>query len=348
MGPRKLPELPPFDFSKVRDNSITALAMLAVCLGWNVLQKTGQPLQLMARDGHQLRLPTNTGVRIGVLQGYLSSIMTHTEAVERSLITPELVDELVDTFKLNREFERRLRDASGETVQQHRERTKAKVVEPEPEPINAPITVDHTLGPVPRPEVRHIVSRKPFQARYQATVKGAKLYQSKVSNELIWSDGTKEYECVICGHVFSTPKGAGSHHQKHVRAGEAKEAGAPGRGDLTGWTPEPAKPGSPHRVSRLTNEIRAALDAVPHARNNEEWAHAMAAWIISQRPDQSHHDESPEGMTPEQILNRIAVLVDRGRTVELMAQVDQLQHRVDDLIGERRALRDLLTEESTP
>lgn len=364
MGPRKLddiPSLPPFDLSLVKDEGAKALIMLAVGLGWNVIVRAGQPAKLTARDGKVVSVPTNTGLRVGVWQSYLSSIMTHTEPGWS--VSPQYVDRLVKTFKVDREKERRIRDAIGESPEQLRERRAALKEIPEPEMVLSVSGVDApdmeptpprppflptSTAPLAERVAVHVVSRKPAMARYQATAGGAKLYESKAADEITYSDGSKTYVCNICDKPYPSLKAVASHRRVHTNAGEASPIGNMHRAETVGFDPTPAKPGSPRRMQRLSSEIEAALNSMDPRHIDDmtrsDLAHAIAAWIVEHRPDTSHHDESAEGLTPEQILNRIAVLVDRGRTVELMAQVESQQQRIDYLVGERRALAEMLRE----
>ena len=356
MGPRRLddiPSLPPFDLSLVKDEGAKALIMLAIGLGWNAIVRPGQPAKLTARDGKVVSVPTNTGLRIGVWQGCLSSIMTHTEP--GFTVSPEYVDRLVKTFKVDREKERRIRNAIGESPEQQRERRAALREAPEPvvvlpAPDDEPAAfVDQRPPFLPTSTApREIVSRKPAMARYQATAGGAKLYESRAADEITYSDGSKTYVCNVCDKPYPSLKAVASHRRVHTNAGEASPIGNMHRAETVGFDPTPAKPGSPRRMQRLSSEIEAALNSMDPRHIDDmtrsDLAHAIAAWIVEHRPDTSHHDESAEGLTPEQILNRIAVLVDRGRTVELMAQVESQQQRIDYLVGERRALAEMLRE----
>jgi hypothetical protein len=256
--PIEVRQVMPVDVTGVRDPGMRALVLLAASLGWNVIQKVNNPIALVARDGMQRRLPTNTSIRMSVFQTALSSIIVHSED---RIATPELIDAIVEATKIDRDHERRLRIAIGETAEEHRQRLANEraaeqkrqpdehltqtitVPEPEPEPD---LEFDEETALVsfepPQDGRNHggLMSRKPFIAHHQVTKTGTNFYESDSSLERVWQDGYKDYECPTCGRVFRSPKGAGAHRQVHTKSGEV-EAGKPAwmrarvRGNEQGW-----------------------------------------------------------------------------------------------------------------
>ena len=110
----------PLDIGGVRDPGVASLMLLAASLGWNVLRKQHQPVKLLARNGTQKRLPTDSSCKLSVFQTALSTIMVHTEA--DIVPTIELMDAIIAETKVDREHARRLRLAVGETPAEHRQR----------------------------------------------------------------------------------------------------------------------------------------------------------------------------------------------------------------------------------
>jgi hypothetical protein len=223
----KVTQITPVDLAKVRDPGMRALTLLAASLGWNVIQKVNQPIVLVARNGTQRRLPTNTSVRMSVFQAALSTIMVHTEDREA---TPELVDLIVRETKLDREHQRRLRLAIGETTEEHRtrlanERAAEQKRQPDEHLTQTPVmpATEELVSlepPVDGENHGALMSRKPFMARHQTYRDKSHTYESDASFERVWQDGFKDYECRFCGRVFRHPKGAGAHQQIHTKSGE--------------------------------------------------------------------------------------------------------------------------------
>ena len=214
--------------------------MLAASLGWNVIQKVNRPITVISRDGTQRNLPTNTSIRMSVFQSALSTIMVHTE---RYVATPELIDAIAHEAKIDRDHQRRLRLAIGEMPEEHRQRLANEQAAQEkrqpdehlthhPEITGMGVeTVEEVVGfddSQPPHDGRHhgrMVSCKPFIAHHTTSGSLSTTYVSDTSNERVWSDGYKDYECQFCGKVYGSPKGVGAHHQVHTRRGEVVRSG---------------------------------------------------------------------------------------------------------------------------
>lgn len=268
--PIEVRQVTPVDVSGVRDPGMRALVLLAASLGWNVIQKINNPVALVARDGTQRRLPTNTSIRMSVFQAALSTIMVHTEDREA---TSELIDAIVRDTKIDRDHERRLRLAIGETPEKHRQRlANEKAAEqkrvpdehltqqidvPESEQIFSPAfrgeesVEDEALVSFEPPHDGQphgaLMSREPYRAHHTVSGSKSQLYESDSSYERVWQDGFKDYECQVCGRIFKSPKAAGSHRQTHYKAGEIDAAGRPAwkrsieRGVEPAWEPRPER-----------------------------------------------------------------------------------------------------------
>ena len=334
-------QIRPYDVTQVRDHGVAALILLAVSLDWNVLQKPNQPAKLIARDGAQKRLPTDTSCKLSVFQSALSTIMVHTE--DDMIPTIELMDAIITQTNVDREHARRLRLAVGETPAEHRQRlANDKVAEQREERLTQKITIEspevwvsdaevsemstsalreglmvpHT-PPFDGEEHGELVSREPYVAHYSgggnSKSKGY-TYESVTSLERIWEDGYIDYECVVCGMAKGSPRAVGSHRQVHVRAGEVE------------------------RDERFMNATyRAKRDARDQAKKEVEFV-----------------DELPEGGVPEHLdagrtLDRIVDLVlpilqrdYNDRIAELIIERDEAIKRLAEVEGEFDALVDLL------
>lgn len=248
----------PVDLAGVRDTGMQAIIMLAVSLGWNVNLRINQPAMITSRTGHQRRIPTNTSIKMSVFQQHLTAILVYTDDDHEPTI--DLIDAIIKRVKPSQEHARRLRLAVGETPQMHRERLADAGPahdkrEPDehltqqievPEGPTGPPVISETPEPVEsQVEVRHIVSREPYYAHYSSMKGGktSKTYVSDSSFRRVWSDGVIDFECMVCGKAFTTPRGVGGHKQVHIRAGEATPTPA-------SITKRPPGPDDPNHVMK--------------------------------------------------------------------------------------------------
>jgi hypothetical protein len=232
------------DVSGVRDSGMQALVLLARSLDWNVMQKVNNPVVITSRSGVQRRIPTNTSIRMSVFQTHLSAIMLHSTLEG----TVELMDQIIKATKPNREQANRLRLAVGQSVQEHRRQTEDAAIPPavdqqgpltqnieiqwEEPPMTETVKTIEERKPTVLGQIVHgapvgvaadgkdhgrLKSKKPFLATINKTGKGGFVYESKSSFERIWDDGYYDYECMVCGVGYPTPKGVGSHRQTHVK-----------------------------------------------------------------------------------------------------------------------------------
>jgi len=235
--------LTPVDVSDVRDSGMRALILLAASLGWNVVQKLNNPVLLIARDGTQRRVPTNTSIRMSVFQSVLSGIITHSEVQPSA----DLVEQIIDSAKLDRDHARRLRHAIDETPEEHEQHLAAAAAEPqgprEPQPVTQrievpdlewvePSLVEHhrtepTNDPPPFDGRHHgkLSQVGPFMAAKTGPSAGggsAYRYESEALLQRNWEDGYVDYLCKVCrDFVVASPRAIGTHRSMHIRAGEA-------------------------------------------------------------------------------------------------------------------------------
>lgn len=243
-------KLTPWDTTGVKDQGVRAVISLAVSLGWNVVLKPGNPCTLIAKDGARLRMPTDTTVKDSVFQGYLSTVMTHSQEFTP---TVQLMDSIIATHKkLSDSHQTRLRMAVGESAKQHRERMAAmnegakeiaqgdhltqRIEIPEllvtktgkvltdddiqalADEAERGYDVSHlkeqSMGTQPvGTEAPHIVSEQPFIARNTTGWS----YESPGVIVREWSDGHKDFRCMDCTYVHTSPAGIGGHRKVHGR-----------------------------------------------------------------------------------------------------------------------------------
>ena len=172
----------------------------------------------------------------------------------------------------------------------------------------------------------------------------ATLYPSKAVMERTWSNDTTDFACQWPGCDFTdeSPHTVAKHNGAHKR-GKGKQAQA----EVDGF--DPAHVSNPRKLTRiraLTREIYGAFAAAFTANGlalDPEW---LAAWIIDHRIEALPGDTPvSEELSEDQILDKIAALVDRGRGKVLREQIDNLQHQVEGYMEEQDTLRQDLTEQ---
>jgi hypothetical protein len=251
------------DVSAVRDNGSKALILLARSLKWNVFQRHNSPVVITAHDGTQRRIPSDSGLRIGVFQGHLSAIISHSEEFTPTI---ELMDHIIQVVKPNTDQARRMRLAMGESPQQHRERMSAhdagaaeerdreltsrveltdeqlrmleqvqeaeEAAEAAREEFEMAEEVEEATHPV---GIAQIVSSGPARAR---TANGWS-YDSKIALRREWSDGTVDFICQApgCDYTHRSLLGVSGHWKWHVKRGEVDPSGHAPRSTEDGLIP---------------------------------------------------------------------------------------------------------------
>ena len=358
-GARQITAITPVDLTGVRDAGIKALVLLAASLGWNVVQKHNNPIVLVSRDGTQKRLPTNTSVRMSVYQSALSTIMVHSEGYEPTL---DLIDAIVKETKIDRDHERRMRLAFGETRQEHRDRLTAIEAESkgtaEPQPLTTRIELpmvdeqveqilsDHETEP-PRDGGDHgkLISVKTFQAHYKASraMGTSMLYESDTSNERVWEDGYKDYECKVCGKVYSTPRGVGSHKQCHIRDGDIPKPTA------SAWQRSEHVGIETNYVPKSRRRSKVEMEAERKLAEEVEKLDVASLDFVDELPN----DEAmqPESYEPPAIEAKEASIVPATRSEDILDQIADLvlpriiaanEVEMDELRAENQRLREAL------
>lgn len=374
-------KMTPVDVSMMRDPGMRAIVLLAVSLGWNALHKPNSPVFITARDGTQRRLPTNTSVRMSVFQAALSTIMVHTDDREA---TPELIDEIVRETKIDRDHERRLRLAIGESAEDHRkrlanQRAAEQKREPEEHLTQRPampqeVRAETVFTPYDEQDHGRLISRAPFVAHFASNKYSSMIYQSDSSLERVWEDGYKDYECPVCGKVFGSPRGAGSHRQVHYKSGEIEyEGNSAERAQARGTYEVARDPERPKAKRRTKAEVRAERAAgVPAVSDlifeelppeppteepltDAEWepyARAIGAVDLTEKAVETIHDQgdiisqiaaivSPQIIVSRDTWKRIAEA--HAQTIdELTTQLDEKTTELQKLKADWDALRGLI------
>lgn len=200
------------EVTEIRDAGMQALTLLAVSLGWNAMKKHNQPVVLTARGGHQVRLPTNTSIRMSVYQSRLATILLYSHP---NRATPELAEAIIKTTKLGIEHARRLRNSVAESDVQLADRVINTTQAEEEE-----VETDLEFGPLPedtsRPafeidklEPPDVLDHRPETADYDAwEAQVESLHHVAVAERngvvltLTLSDGSTHYWCSFPGCRF--------------------------------------------------------------------------------------------------------------------------------------------------
>jgi hypothetical protein len=318
-GPPLPPEVEEV-MSQLRFVDLRVLIAFAAGCGWRYDVNNG--LQLTAPDGTHMSLPLHSGLNAKVFRSRLNTIIRHRtpKAPLRSMVESLIAHPKV---KLDPDRVAVLREAVEKAP-------AIKVQEP-----TAPEEPTKAQVKVTRRKLR-IVREEPWSAHRNA--KG-ETYPSEAVMERHWSNDTVDYACRWegCEYTDDSPHSVASHNASHKRG-----MGTQPQPAVDGLDPEwAANPRRTTRIRNLAREIDGALKAAMAAgvTPDPEW---LAQWIIDHRIE-SLPSDSPisEPLTPEQILDKIAALVDRGRGQVLREQVDTLQSQVEGFMSEVAAAQAL-------
>lgn len=344
-----------FIMNGIRAPQVRACVLLGIVIdGWTVRRHPDGPVVISHAGVPSISLPADeSSLRDGVFRRKVSTIMRHAPPMPVDY-AEALAEAIAETVKLSREQRRRFvkavtsyADPDGEYVDTKSKTKDTKstpdftksgddftkpepVAEPEPEPAPEPA--------MPTPTV---VKEHPARAiKGTNSGGGAQTYESQTTLERTWSDGTVDYPCRWkgCDYVGPSLRSTSNHYRTHERGVEIPDAD----GVDTEHVPEPR---TKARISRLAASIKDAQDATGSTDPL-----VVAEWIINERIARNdHHDAEPVELTADQILDRIARLVDRGETPRMMAEILELREKVEAVKTERdeargaiSALRDLM------
>lgn len=168
---------------------------------------------------------------------------------------------------------------------------------------------------------RSIVTTKPWMVR-----KGGKhgsdgtMYESPVTLERIWSDGSIDYRCKFCTYTNDKGRSVSAHaSKKHTEAVGLSRKAEIRR--VTNYQKSDIKhPMS--AVRRMKSELLHALDSIHdwQSMDPEALTQRLAETLYEMRPDR----EPVAELTPEQIIARIVGLVDRGRLADMHQKVESM------------------------
>lgn len=302
------------------------IGSVALSTGWSV-SRTKENISLVAPDGAKLALPTHIGLNAKVYRSKLFTVVRHADLEGRPLLG--LVEYLIETQKIDPDRLRVLREAVDELEARRQAARAAKSV---PEDSGNPS--EPTSSHVTPKRHAHIVRREPWTAhgspRHRDGV--SQTYPSEAVMERTWSDKAVDFECrwEDCQYTNDNPRSVASHYAQHT-AGQGRSP----QPEVDGIDPDHrVNHRKQTRINKLRREINGALSSEEALDSDDpEFPAWLAAWIINHRVEtvaSSDDDTVVEELDNEQILDKIAALVDRGRGKVLREQIEILSGQMDD------------------
>lgn len=273
--------------------------------GWRVVPHPGS-FDLVHPEGGTINVPVSaSSIRRDRLASWARKIVRYADGA------PVDFDAVLDQAGVKRAAARDVEAAIVDRWGKPAPVPLMKVLAPESEALPAKLV----------PAVEHYATAEPVAAvartvvqstRARAYTSGNRTYPSNAALERRWSDGSIDYACAHPGCEFAAPllRSVAAHHRVH---------GVVGVNPADGFDPDHVpEPRVQSRIDALAAELQAAADA-GHGTPAD-----IAAFIIRARIERRDVDTDPApDMTPEDILRRIAILVDRGETVRLRDEVER-------------------------
>ena len=314
----------------IRFRDTKVILGLASWCGWEMLDI--KQFMFIAHDGTKLRLPTNTNLNMKVFRSKVRSIFRHRDPDAYG--NPPLgviVGHVIDQFKVDASHAHMLHQLADEA----QSRSQPESVLPA---IESGGSVESEPAPVETETVRerYITKHEPWSAHRSLRKGAVETYPSQAVTERTWSDGVTDYACQWegCPYTHEIPQSVARHFAGH-RRGQGKAEQMEADGIDPDWTPRRRA-----KIQRLRGEIDNALTAAFASgidwstTDQAEW---IATWIIDHRIDPvSEGGEASEAreLTTEEVLDKIAALVDRGRGKILREQIDSLNSAVEGYMAE--------------
>jgi hypothetical protein len=297
-----------------------AIAGMGLLCGWRIVKdaKGGVRFYAPNDDPTSFTIPLTTNLAFGIFRQKVKTIVRHRGEAN----APELasmpfsvaVEQLITFLKLDPSHAKVLRDAVGEAPSVETERAPSRPAE--------------EAEPPKRHRKRRVTIEQPWSAHGTVRRDGlAETYPSNAVMQRSWSDQTTDYYCRWegCDYESDNPRSVASHYTSH-RKGKGRNP----QPEADGVDPDHL-PRKAARVRRLKSEVQGAIDAAK-AQGMEADAQWIAQWIIDHRVGTLAEDRGDEGdteLSPEQIIDKIVALADRGRSKMLREQIEALQQQVD-------------------
>lgn len=316
------------------ERDVMTLAGLASVFGWRIVKDTKGGARFYAPDdAMSFTVPLHTNLSFNVYRQKVRTLMRHRgHPTSPHLDNIPLIaagEMLIDYLKLDHSHAKVVRDAIAE-IPAGAERAPSRPVEER----------DSAVPVLGKRRKRRIMVEQPWSAHGTVLKDGTtQTYPSEAVMERTWSDETKDYVCRWPGCDYTSddsPRSVASHYTSH-RRGEGRKPQPEPDGIDTDHLPRKTA-----RVRRLKSEVQGALDAAS-AQGVEADAEWIAQWIIDHRVGTLADDRGDDGdteLSPEQIIDKIVALADRGRSKILREQIEALQGQIDgydDIIDQKVA-----------
>ena len=312
----------------IRFRDVKVLLGLASWCGWEMLDI--KQFLFIAQDGTKLRIPTNTNLNMKVFRSKVRSLFRHRDP--EAYGGPPLgviVGSIIDNYKVEASHANMLRQLADEVKPLSQPESVPPVEGGGSKSEPAPVEIETVIP-------RHIVKHEPWSAHRSMRKGASETYPSLAVTERTWSDGVTDYACQWegCPYTHEVPQSVARHFAAH-RRGRGKADQMETDGIDPNW-----KPNRRAKIQRLRSEIDGALLAAFAAdidwstTDQGEW---IATWIIDHRVDTTSEggdvSDSRE-LTTEEVLDKIAALVDRGRGKILREQIESLNSAVEGYMSE--------------
>ena len=327
------------------------LVYVAHFTGWHIVQQ--KALKLVAVDGTTLEVPTNSGLNFKVFRSRLRTILRHRDPALSVPLGP-MINMCIEHVGVKVARANQLRSVVSEFAEVHKPvKTPAAPFAPttaEKYPLDREhqdalsMSKEEVVAAFDAGEPAEVITQRkpevireePWSAHTHVGKDGlSRTYPSEAVLEREWSDGTIEHVCQApdCDYA-GVPRSVASHFASKHRRGQGRADQPPIDGIDPDWTPQKRA-----QITKLRREIDGALVAA--LSQGIDWdevdqAEWIAEWIVAHRVDTavSGSDETePADLTPEQILDRIGALVDRGRGKMLREQIESLNSAVDGFMA---------------
>jgi hypothetical protein len=307
------------------------LVRLAVDLGWTGRNEKGGQVVLRAPEPHQsvtVLVPTTKSWNQRKTRTMRQKIIRYGDPVLRATLLAAADTAAKGNLTDSQTYNAFLDHEMGKTP-----------------PPTATVKGDHTTRVSPaKPTVLSIL---PWVAKRGTKGDIGRGYESEATLERKWSDGTVDYVCSWpgCDYTSHTPIAVSRHYG--ASRSHDKPAAQEQVFKIEPWTVEPRS-----RIGRLAQEINLALVHCREDMGREELAHCIAKAIIENRDanKQTRTDHEGEPLTPEQLLERIRVMVDDGSYGRRLAaeaeQVEKIAALSQELEACTRNLSSVLAAES--
>lgn len=297
---------------------------MAVGLGWKFHRHNA--FIFVAADGTRMEVPTNVGLNAKVFRSRMNTLMRHRSPSGRGAGMPvALVEYVINLCKVEPSKAQIMRKAALD----------APAMEPAPAAAETVVETEQAPTATVRRK-RRILRQEPWTAHggMRKDGAGSETYPSPAVTERTWSDNTTDWRCAFPDCEYTSednPRSVASHYAALHMRGKGRSP----QPEPDGVDPD-HEPRKQTRIRNLRRELEGAMTAAfvnGLAVEDPEYPEWLATWIIEHRVEAvrgSDTEVSIGELDADQILDRIAALVDRGRGKVLREQISTLNDQLTD------------------